>query len=151
MKKLNRILVLLALIGFVGGGLALAPEPADAQMREFTGRIDKLKKKKFIVDNRMGDKVSFSKIDDTEVTGEKDSWKKLKKGDWVTVSWKFIDKPRKAYKIVVLPDEPYAFGPEHARELRVAGVEARFVHVDGKDLSWYGPRIPRALAWGLCT
>ena len=38
MKKLNRILVLLALIGFVGGGLALAPEPADAQMREFTGR-----------------------------------------------------------------------------------------------------------------
>ncbi|MFP6565599.1 MAG: hypothetical protein VCB78_10450 [Myxococcota bacterium] len=108
MKKLNRILVLLALIGFVGGGLALAPEPADAQMREFTGRIDKLKKKKFIVDNRMGDKVSFNKIDDTEVTGEKDSWKKLKKGDWVTVSWKFIDKPRKAYKIVVLPDKEEA-------------------------------------------
>ena len=80
------------------------PSVASAQMREFTGRIDKVSKKKIIVDNRMGDKVSFVRIDDTEVSGEeKTSWGDLKKKDWVKVSWKFIDKPRKAYKIVVLP------------------------------------------------
>ncbi len=75
---------------------------AAAQMREFTGRVDKVTKKKMIVDNRMGDKVTFvySK-GDTQVEGTKTEWKKLKAKDWVTVSWKFIDKPRKAYKVVV--------------------------------------------------
>ncbi len=54
-------------------------------------------------------------------------------------------------KWVHMPDEPYAFGPEHAEELRVVGLDARFVHADGKHLSWYGPRIPEALAglWAL--
>lgn len=82
----------------------LAPGAAIAEdYREFTGQIDKIKKKKLIVDNRKGDKVSFVQIDTTEVSGEKTAWKKLKKKDWVTVSWKFSDKPRKAYKVVVLP------------------------------------------------
>ena len=79
------------------------PAVASAQYREFTGRIDVIKGKKFIVDNRKGDKVSFIFIDTTEVAGEKSKVKELKKKDWVTVSWKFIDKPRKAYKIKVLP------------------------------------------------
>ena len=81
----------------------LVPSLASAQYREFSGRIDMVKKNKFIVDNRQGDKVSFVFIPETEVTGEKKSVKKVRKGDWVTVSWKFVDKPRKAYKIVVLP------------------------------------------------
>ena len=82
----------------------LAPTLASAQMREFTGRIDRVSKKKMIVDNRMGDKVSFVHIDTTEVSGEgKEKWKDLKKKDWGTVSWKFVDKPRKAYKVKVLP------------------------------------------------
>ena len=77
---------------------------AQAQMREFTGRIDRVSKKRMIVDNRMGDKVSFVPAENTEVSGEgKTEWKELKKKDWVTVSWKFVDKPRKAYKIQVLP------------------------------------------------
>ena len=85
-------------------GVSLAaPSTAQADMREFSGQIDKIKKKKMIVDNRMGDKVSFVKVDETEVTGEKTTWKKLKKKDCVTVSWKFIDKPRKAYKVLVVP------------------------------------------------
>jgi hypothetical protein len=37
------------------------------------------------------------------VEGEKTELKKLKKSDWVKVSWKFIDNPRKAYKILVIP------------------------------------------------
>lgn len=49
--------------------------------------------------------------------------------------------------LILLPDEPYAFGPEHIDELRAAGlVQPRYERIDGKDLSWYGPRIPQALA-----
>ena len=82
----------------------VVPTIATAQMREFSGRIDRVSKNKMIVDNRMGDKVSFVPAEDVEVTGEeKTEWKNLKKGDWVTVSWKFIDKPRKAYKVAVQP------------------------------------------------
>ncbi len=92
-------------------GLALAvvailvvPSLAAAQMKEFTGRIDRVSKKKMIVDNRMGDKLKFVPIETTEVSGEgKEKWKDLKKKDWVTVSWKFVDNPRKAYKVKVLP------------------------------------------------
>ncbi len=76
---------------------------AAAQMREFTGRIDTISGRKMIVDNRKGDKVSFVKADETVVEGEKSSWGDIKKKDWVNVSWKMVDKPRKAYKIVVLP------------------------------------------------
>jgi hypothetical protein len=83
--------------------LVAAPLVASAQMREFTGRIDMVNKKKMIIDNRKGDKVPFVKVDETVVEGEKTDWGKLKKKDWVTVSWKFVDKPRKAYKVVVLP------------------------------------------------
>lgn len=94
-----------ALISIVTLALSLAfAGVASAQMREFTGKVDKITKKgKLIVDNRKGDKVSFVRIDTTEVTGEKTEWSKIKKEDWVTVSWKMIDKPRKAYKINVLP------------------------------------------------
>ena len=93
----------LALIVLLAAALVV-PTLATAQMREFSGRIDRVSKKKMIVDNRMGDKVSFVPADDVEVTGEeKTEWKHLKKGDWVTVSWKFVDKPRKAYKVAVQP------------------------------------------------
>jgi len=84
--------------------LLVAPSLVSAQMRTFTGRIDRISKKKMIVDNRMGDKVSFVPTETTEVSGEgKAEWKDLKNKDWVTVHWKFVDKPRKAYKVEVLP------------------------------------------------
>jgi len=51
-----------------------------------------------------GDKVSFVFVKDvTVVEGEKTDWDKLKKKDRVTVHWKFVDRPRKAYKVIVLP------------------------------------------------
>ena len=102
MHSAARRLILVAVMITAAVALA-APSLAGAQMREFTGRIDRVNKKKMIVDNRKGDKVSFVPIESTEVSGEKTSWKALKKKDWVTVSWKFVDKPRKAYKVVVLP------------------------------------------------
>jgi hypothetical protein len=88
----------------IAGICLIASSTASAQMREFTGRIDRVSKKKMIVDNRMGDKVSFVPTDTTKVSGQgKAKWKDLKQKDWVTVSWKMIDKPRKAYIVKVLP------------------------------------------------
>jgi len=90
-------------------GLALAgAAPAAAQMREFTGKVDSISAKKIIIDNRQGDKVSFTKLDETVVEGEKTTWDEIKKGEWATVEWKFIDKPRKAYKVIVIPPKEEA-------------------------------------------
>ncbi len=101
---IRRLAIAFALIAATA---LVMPSLATAQMREFSGRIDRISKSKMIVDNRMGDKVSFVPADDVEVSSEteegKTEWKHLKKGDWVKVSWKFIDKPRKAYKVEVLP------------------------------------------------
>jgi ABC-type Fe3+-hydroxamate transport system substrate-binding protein len=48
-------------------------------------------------------------------------------------------------ELVLLPSEPYAFGAADAGE--VAGWSgARVELVDGRALTWYGPRIPAALA-----
>jgi len=48
-------------------------------------------------------------------------------------------------EIILLADEPYAFGRKHGEELRTLGAKAEIVYVDGRDLSWYGPRVPAAL------
>jgi len=95
-------------LGALNASPVFVPGSASAQMREFTGKVDRINKEEVIVDNRMGDKVKFERIDTTEVAGEKSDWKKVKKNDWVTVSWKMIDKPRKAYKVVVLPPKAEA-------------------------------------------
>jgi len=104
---MRKTLRALALVTLVCGALPLVAAPALAQFREFSGQVDKLKKGKkgkMIVDNRQGDKVSFVKAEEVEVSGEgKTDWDELKKGDYVTVSWKFTDKPRKAYKVEVKP------------------------------------------------
>ena len=40
--------------------------------------------------------------------------------------------------LVVLSDEPYAFGPAEEAQFRAALPRARIVYVSGKDLFWYG-------------
>ena len=55
-------------------------------------------------DNRQGDKRKFKPAPDVVVEGEKDAYKRVKKNDWVIVSWKMADNPRVAYRIVVLPE-----------------------------------------------
>ena len=47
-------------------------------------------------------------------------------------------------EVVLLPSEPYPFGPADAREV-VAWSGVRAVLVDGRALTWYGPRIPAAI------
>lgn len=52
-------------------------------------------------------------------------------------------------ELVLLPDEPYAFGPRDALELARLEIPASRDHrihlIDGTLVSWYGPRIKRAL------
>jgi ABC-type Fe3+-hydroxamate transport system substrate-binding protein len=54
-----------------------------------------------------------------------------------------------APEVVLLPDEPYAFGPRDADELGrlpiPAAREGRIHQIDGTWVSWYGPRIAAAL------
>jgi ABC-type Fe3+-hydroxamate transport system substrate-binding protein len=54
-----------------------------------------------------------------------------------------------AADLVVLPDEPYAFGPDDGPE---AWPQARPAFVSGRHLTWYGPSLveaPKVLAAGL--
>jgi ABC-type Fe3+-hydroxamate transport system substrate-binding protein len=52
-------------------------------------------------------------------------------------------------EVVLLPDEPYAFGPADASELASlpipASASGRIHLIDGTFVSWYGPRILRAI------
>jgi ABC-type Fe3+-hydroxamate transport system substrate-binding protein len=54
-----------------------------------------------------------------------------------------------APEVILLPDEPYAFGAREAAELAALDVPAsanRRIHlIDGTLVSWYGPRIQRAI------
>jgi ABC-type Fe3+-hydroxamate transport system substrate-binding protein len=51
--------------------------------------------------------------------------------------------------VVLLPDEPYAFGPRDAAEIAswdLPAARTGAIHcVDGTLVSWYGPRIARAI------
>ena len=54
-----------------------------------------------------------------------------------------------APQVILLPTEPYAFGPRDRDELLAldvpAAAEGRVHVIEGELLSWYGPRIARAL------
>ena len=54
-----------------------------------------------------------------------------------------------APEVVLLPDEPYAFGPRDAAELArlaIPAAESGRIHlIDGTLVSWYGPRIREAV------
>jgi ABC-type Fe3+-hydroxamate transport system substrate-binding protein len=54
-----------------------------------------------------------------------------------------------APEVVLLPDEPYPFTAEEAQALRALPIPAardgRIHRIDGTLVSWYGPRIARAL------
>ena len=48
--------------------------------------------------------------------------------------------------LIVLPSEPYEFGPRHAAELAREVPDVPVVFVDGRDLFWWGIRTPAAAA-----
>ena len=49
-------------------------------------------------------------------------------------------------ELVLLPSEPYEFAKADADEVAAAFPGAGVELVDGRALTWYGPRIPAALA-----
>ncbi|HEY8430969.1 MAG TPA: helical backbone metal receptor [Sandaracinaceae bacterium] len=51
----------------------------------------------------------------------------------------------RAPELVLLPDEPYAFGADHAAGIEAWKVARRVELVSGKDLFWYGVRTADAL------
>ena len=106
-----RYLGLAIAAALVLAGAAAAED--SVKYREFFGRIDSVNAKKMIVDNRMGDKLSFAPADKVEVVDSrekpsKSKWSDLKKSDWVTVSWLMMDHPRKAYQVKVMPEKKEA-------------------------------------------
>jgi hypothetical protein len=52
----------------------------------------------------------------------------------------------RAPNLIILPSEPYEFGPEHAREIEAQVGGVPIVFVDGRDLFWWGIRTPEAAA-----
>jgi ABC-type Fe3+-hydroxamate transport system substrate-binding protein len=52
-------------------------------------------------------------------------------------------------EVILLPDEPYAFGPGDVEAFRQLAIPAartgRIVPIDGSLVSWYGPRIAQAI------
>jgi ABC-type hemin transport system substrate-binding protein len=50
----------------------------------------------------------------------------------------------RAPNLIILPSEPYEFGPEHAREIEAQVGGVPIVFVDGRDLFWWGIRTPEA-------
>jgi ABC-type Fe3+-hydroxamate transport system substrate-binding protein len=56
------------------------------------------------------------------------------------------DVATRAPDVVLLPDEPYAFGERHVAEVQDALPDARVVLVDGRDLFWWGTRTRDAVA-----
>lgn len=104
---MTRMVRKLALVSLVLAPLAFAGV-AQAQLRDFKGKVDSINEKAIIVDNRKGDKIKFDKIGETEVVGTTAKWEEIKKGDWVAVHSKMLEKPRKAYKVETLPPQSEA-------------------------------------------
>jgi hypothetical protein len=99
MVKVNRFAAIA--MSLMVAALLLAPGLASAQLRDFEGKVDSISDANIIVDNRKGDKITFVKTGETTVEGKATAWDGVKKGDWVAVASKMLEKPRKAYKVTV--------------------------------------------------
>jgi hypothetical protein len=92
----------IAALALVAVALIL-PSVAAAEFRDFSGKVTEISGDKMVIDNRRGDQVAFRRSETTAVTGAKTSWGAIEVGDRVSVSWKMVDKPRVAHKVVVKP------------------------------------------------
>ena len=106
MRKVGSRTALFALFAIV---LPLAmSSAASAQYRAFAGKVQSISGNEIRVEGRKGDTISFKRSDATVVVGEKKNWRAIQKNDWVSVSWKMMDEPRVAYRIVVMPPKKEA-------------------------------------------
>ncbi len=99
---MRRFLGASAWVGVIAIALALCfAHDVSAQQRDFAGTVEQVSKQKLVVVNRKGDKMSFARSGATVVSGEKGAWESLEAGDSVSVSWKLVDNPLIAYRVVV--------------------------------------------------
>lgn len=64
---------------------------------------------------------------------------------YARVTWEEIEDARP--DVVLLPDEPYRFGPKHVPLFEAIGLGPEHLHcVDGKDLCWHGAWAVEGLA-----
>jgi hypothetical protein len=98
MRSIAPIAALVAVATFAFAPAASAID-CEGMQRSFTGELQKAKDKMIVVDNKKGDKIKFELHETTTVTGIKTSWDDLKKGDYVTVCSKMLEKPRYAYAV----------------------------------------------------
>jgi len=101
MRSLAPIAAVVAVATFA---FAYAPTASaiecEGMQRSFSGELQKANDKVIVVDNKKGDKIKFEQHASTTVTGVKTSWEDLKKGDYVEVCSKMLEKPRYAYQVV---------------------------------------------------
>jgi hypothetical protein len=99
MRTFAPIAVAVAVATFAFAPAATAEIECDGMQRSFTGELQKANDKMIVVDNKKGDKIKFEKHESTTVSGVKAEWDDLKKGDYVSVCSKMLEKPRYAYKV----------------------------------------------------
>ncbi len=96
--------VALAAVVAIASPLLLSSD-AIAQYRDFVGTVERISQQKLVVVNRKGDEMSFARNEATTVSGAKQGWGAIEKGDSVSVSWKMMDNPLVAYRVVVRPSK----------------------------------------------
>ena len=96
----------LALSGLAGAAECEAQGPDGTKIsgKTLEGEIKIVNKKRLIV-RQYGEQIQFQPQDYTVVSGKKDEFGKLKKGDWVIVCSKLLARPRIPYTIEVI-DKP---------------------------------------------
>ncbi len=112
--RFTRTLVVAAAFGaLVFAGTANAAECTvtidgkDVRGKTLSGKIKQVKggKRAKLVVTQYGEHIPFEPHESVVVSGLKDSYDKLKKGDEVTVCGKLLDKPRLALGVEVVPEK----------------------------------------------
>jgi hypothetical protein len=81
---------------------------AQADHRDFAGRVKAVSEKRVTVENRMGDRRSFVRGKKTRVKGGRRTWEGLRPGDEVVVDWHLEDRPARARGVRVIEKNPKA-------------------------------------------
>jgi hypothetical protein len=79
-----------------------AAGPVRADTREFIGRVRNVSAEGVVVRNESGDQRRFVRAKRTRVAGLRASWKELRAGDSVIVTWSLDDDPVECRRIDVL-------------------------------------------------
>ena len=102
---MRKVLAAVAVVMMVVAVGLAAPGEAQAQYRQFTGKHRQDQQEEADRRQPQGRQglVREGRTRPRSPARTRRLGQDLKKGDWVTVDWKMIDKPRKAYKVNVLP------------------------------------------------